>query len=170
MFRPLAHVRTAAPIALAAVLLAGPFLISGCAPVNSTHGFTAIQTTPNQVKVGADTKSTVLEALGSPSAVSTFDPNTWFYVSQSVQRVAFYRPRVTKRDVVAVAFDEAEKVRAVNSYTLEDGKVIAFNGRETPTRGRELTILEQLLGNVGRVANTFGRDDEDAQPGGRRRE
>ena len=31
--------------------------------------------------------------------------------------------------------------------------MIAFNGRETPTRGRELTVLEQLLGNVGRGAH-----------------
>ena len=27
--------------------------------------------------------------------------------------------------------------------------MIAYNGRETPTRGREMTILEQLLGNIG---------------------
>ena len=34
------------------------------------------------VKVGMDTKSTVLDQLGSPSAQSTFDPNTWYYVTQ----------------------------------------------------------------------------------------
>ena len=27
-------------------------------------------------------------------------------------------------------------------FTLKDGKAIAFNDRETPTRGREMTILE----------------------------
>jgi outer membrane protein assembly factor BamE (lipoprotein component of BamABCDE complex) len=91
-------------------------------------------------------------------------------MSQSVERVAFYKPKVTKRDVVAVSFDEAERVKAVNSYTLADGRIIALNGRETPTRGRELTILEQLLGNVGRMANTLGGNEEDRLPGGRRRE
>ena len=153
------------PAALAALLAC-----TACAPVVSNHGFTAISAKPAEVKAGEDTKSTVLERLGSPSAVSTFDPNTWFYMSQSVQRVAFYRPRVTKREVVAIAFGEDEKVKAVNTYTLADGKVIAFNGRETPTRGRELTILEQLLGTVGRAANTFGGNEEDRQPGGRRPE
>lgn len=157
-----------APLALAGALLLGAAL-PACAPVSSNHGFVALDVKPAEVKVGEDTKSTVLERLGSPSAKSTFDENTWFYMSQAVQRVAFYRPRVTKREVVAVSFDEAEKVKTVNSYSLADGKVIALNGRETPTRGRELTILEQLLGNVGRVANTFG-DDEDRQPGGRRRD
>lgn len=164
-FRPMP--RSAAPAALLAALLA----CTACAPTVSTHGFTAINAAPKDVKVGEDTKSTVLERLGSPSTVSTFDPNTWFYVSQSVQRLAFYRPRVTKRDIVAVAFGPDEKVAALNTYTLEDGKVIAFNGRETPTRGRELTILEQLLGSVGRAAGAIGGNPEDQEsPGGRRRE
>ena len=48
--------------------------------------------------------------------------------------------------------------------------MIAFNGRETPTRGRELTIIEQLLGNVGRVGSVLGQRDEDRDPGGRRRD
>ena len=158
--------------AFAALLLAVALgAASACAPMASNHGFVALDVKPAEVKVGEDTKSTVLERLGSPSAKSTFDDNTWFYMTQSVERVAFYRPRVTKRDVVAVRFDPAEKVASVNSFTLEDGKVIALNDRETPTRGRELTILEQLLGTVGRAANTFGgANEEDRQPGGRRPE
>ena len=164
--RTKAQLRPASAAVIAALALGA----TACAPIASNHGFVALDVKPAEVKVGEDTKSTVLERLGSPSAKATFDDNTWFYMTQSVQRVAFYKPRVTKRDVVAVAFDEAEKVKAVNSYQLEDGKVIALNGRETPTRGRELTILEQLLGTVGRAANTFGGDEEDRQPGGRRPE
>jgi outer membrane protein assembly factor BamE (lipoprotein component of BamABCDE complex) len=157
-----------ASFALSALLLAS--VAAACAPVASNHGFVALDVKPAEVKVAEDTKSTVLERLGSPSAKSTFDDNTWYYMSQSVERVAFYKPKVTKRDVVAVSFDEAERVKAVNSYTLADGRIIALNGRETPTRGRELTILEQLLGNVGRMANTLGGNEEDRLPGGRRRE
>jgi hypothetical protein len=112
------------------------------------------------MKVGEDSKSTLMEKLGSPSAVSTFDNNTWYYISQTTDRVAFYMPRVIKRDVVAIKFNPAdEKVASVNTYTLKDGKVIAYNGRETPTRGREMTILEQLLGNVGR-GGMLPQDDE----------
>jgi outer membrane protein assembly factor BamE (lipoprotein component of BamABCDE complex) len=156
--------RTAA--GLAAALLALPLAAGACAPIKSTHGFQALDVKPADLKVGEDTKSTVLERIGSPSVQSTFDPNLWFYVSQSIQQVAFYKPRVTQREVVAVSFDEQEKVKAIDRVTLEDGKVIAFNGRKTPTRGREITILEQLLGNVGRMGNVLGNRDEDS-PGGR---
>ncbi len=157
---------------LAAMLLGAPLVMgaAACSPVTSTHGFQVVEAKPADVKIGEDTKSTVMERLGSPSVVSTFEPNVWFYVSQTMQKKAFYKPKTTDRSVVAVTFDEAsEKVTSVNQYDLGDGKQIAFNDRETPTRGRELSILEQLLGNVGRVGNVLG-DREENQPGGRRRD
>lgn len=151
---------------LAIAAAATSLLATGaCMPLSTYSGFQAIEERPADVKVGEDTKSTVMAKLGSPSATSTFDPNTWFYISQLTDRVAFYKPRVAKRDVVAINFNqETEQVASVNTYTLKDGKVVAYNGRETPTRGREMTILEQLLGNVGSGAlpNT-----EETDPGNR---
>lgn len=133
---------------------------AACAPITSYSGFQAIESDPKDVKVGTDTKSTVRGKLGSPSATSTFDPNVWFYMNQVKQRVAFRKPTVVSRNVTAITFNkENEQVASVHNYTLKDGKVIAFNGRETPTRGREMTILEQLLGNVGR-GSMLPRDDE----------
>lgn len=156
--------RKAALAAAAAVMLTAT---GACMPMTNYSGFQAIEVNPSELKVGEDTKSTVLGKLGSPSATSTFDPNIWFYMSQITDRVAFYQPRVAKRDIYAVTFDPAtEQVVSVNTYTLRDGKVIAFNGRETPTRGRELSILEQLLGNVGR-GGMLPRDDEEGVPGSR---
>lgn len=154
--------RRAAYAAIAASLLAS----AGCSPITSYSGFQAIDSNPKDVKVGTDTKSTVRGKLGSPSATSTFDPNVWFYMNQVKQRVAFQRPKVVARNVTAITFaKDSEAVVSVNNYTLKDGKVIAFNGRETPTRGRELTILEQMLGNVGR-GSMLPRDDE-GLPGSR---
>ncbi|HEX2801913.1 MAG TPA: outer membrane protein assembly factor BamE [Phenylobacterium sp.] len=155
--------RRVAFAAIAAALLSS----TACAPIVSYSGFQAIESDPKDVKVGADTKSTVRGKLGSPSATSTFDPNVWFYMNQIKQRVAFQRPSVISRNVTAISFNkESEAVESVNNYTLKDGKVVAFNSRETPTRGRELTILEQLLGNVGR-GSMLPQNDEDTLPGNR---
>ncbi|MFC3070128.1 outer membrane protein assembly factor BamE [Phenylobacterium soli] len=155
--------RRAAFAAVAAGLLA----TAACAPISSYSGFQAIESDPKDVKVGVDTKSTVRGKLGSPSATSTFDPNVWFYMNQVKERVAFRRPKVVARNVTAIAFDkDSEQVTDVRSYTLKDGKVIAYNTRETPTRGREMTIIEQMLGAVGH-GTMLPRDEEEGVPGNR---
>ena len=154
-----------------AVLSAGLLTTSACAPITSYSGFQAIDANPKDVKVGEDTKSTVRGRLGSPSTTSTFEDDIWFYIAQVKEQVAFRRPQVVNREVVAIRFNgDSEVVESVDHYTLEDGKVVAFNDRETPTRGRELTILEQLLGYVGR-GGMLPRDDESVpgnRPGDRR--
>ena len=133
------------------VILASLALIgsAACTPINSYQGFQAVDHNPSEVKVGEDTRTTVQTKLGSPTAQGAFDKDTWFYVSQISAREGFYHPRVTKRDVTAIVFaKDGDKVAAINTYTLKDGRVIAYNDRETPTRGREMTVLEQLLGSV----------------------
>lgn len=150
-----------------AALAIGYLSVAACAPISSYSGFQAIESDPKDVKVGVDTKSTVRGKLGSPSTVSTFDPNIWFYMNQVKERVAFRRPQVVARNVTAIAFNkESEQVESVRTYTLKDGKVIAYNGRETPTRGREMTILEQMLGAVGR-GGVLPRNEDEGVPGTR---
>jgi outer membrane protein assembly factor BamE (lipoprotein component of BamABCDE complex) len=136
---------------LFAIALAAGVALAACAPTRQVSGYQAIDRQPKDVKVGMDTKSTVLDQLGSPSAQSTFDPNTWYYITQITAGISYHKPRVTRRAIVAITFDkESEKVTKVDTYSLKDGKVLAFNDRETPTRGRELSWIEQLLGTVGR--------------------
>lgn len=138
--------------------------LAGCAPTNSFQGFQVVDQAPADVKVGSDTRDTVLARLGSPTATSTFDKNTWYYMSQVSNKTAFYRPRVTRRDIVAIQFDkDTQQVTALNTYTLKDGRIIDFNGRETPTRGREMTVLEQLLGSIS--AASALPQDQNQTPG-----
>jgi outer membrane protein assembly factor BamE (lipoprotein component of BamABCDE complex) len=114
--------------------------------------------------VGQDTRSTVLTKLGSPTVQSTFDKDIWFYISQVRSQTSFYHPKTVSRNVVAIAFDhDTEQVKSVDSYTLADGRVIAFNPRETPTRGREMTVLEQMIGSIG--AGSVLPPDQNVTPG-----
>src|SRR5258705_7958889 len=107
--------------AVCAAIAVGLLATAACAPITSYSGFQAIESNPKDVKVGADTKSTVRGKLGSPSATSTFDPNIWFYMNQIKQRVAFRRPTVIARNVTAITFNkENEQVESVNNYTLKD--------------------------------------------------
>jgi outer membrane protein assembly factor BamE (lipoprotein component of BamABCDE complex) len=148
----------------AVAALAG--LASACAPIVGLNGFQVVDKRPADMVVGTDTKATVLAQLGTPSAVSTFEDNIWYYISQTTERYTYNRPQVSLRRITAITFNEADdKILEVRNLTLEDGQQVAMARQETPTRGRQLTVLEQLLGNVGR--GQLPRTDEDV-PGQRR--
>ena len=153
---------------LFAACAAGLLATAACAPITSYSGYQTVDADPaKDVAVGTDTKSTVRAKLGSPSATSTFDPNVWFYMNQIKERVAFERPKVVARHVTAISFDkDNEQVTSVNNYTLKDGRVIAYNNHETPTRGREMTVLEQVLGTIGR-GSMLPSDEDSGVPGTR---
>ena len=147
-------------------VLSASALTAACAPVVGQNGFQAIDAKPADIVAGTDTRETVLTRLGTPSTTSTFERDSiWYYISQTTETYTYTRPQVTQRTVTEITFDDAGEVAAVRTLGLEDGQQIAMNGRETPTRGRQLTILEQLLGNVGR--GQLPRTDEN-EPGQRR--
>ncbi len=138
--------------------------IGACSPVVYHQGFQSVDVRPSDVKVGEDTRSTVLSKLGSPTTTSTFDKDLWFYMSQLRSQTSFYVPKTIQREVVAISFDhDTEQVKSVDRYTIQDGRVIAYNTHETPTRGREMTVLEQLVGSIG--AGSVLPNDQDITPG-----
>lgn len=133
----------------AAVLLAG--LAGACAPVIRTHGYTPVPEALARIQPGIDTRSSVQTKIGRPSSTGTFDETGWYYVSTVVEHYTYHEPKVIDRQVVAVTFDEADVVEAVDVLALQDGKLVDLKTGTTPTYGRQLTILEQLLGNVGNL-------------------
>lgn len=153
-------------IVIAALCVAGAGM-AACTPTIAYNGFQAREDKPQDVKVAEDSKSTVLARLGSPSTTATFEPNVWYYVSQMTNKVAYKNPKVQAREVVAITFGADEKVAKVDTYTLKNGYQVAYNGAETPTRGRELSVLEQLLGNIGRGGMLPQDNDPGNRPGGR---
>lgn len=142
---------------------------AACTPVREFHGFVAEDAeATSSVQVGVDTKSTVMQRLGSPSTTAVLDQTAWYYVSATQERFAFYHPRTASRRVMVVRFDENDTVASVDHFGLERGRVISYNTNETPTRGRELGIIEQIFGNIGRGSPLPRSEEDDRTRPGRR--
>lgn len=107
-----------------------------------------------KIEPGRTPQSEVLALLGSPSSQANFGEPTWYYIGQLTERQAFYRPETIERRVVYVDFEPAGTVKSIGTLDLEDGKKIAIVDRETPTAGQRITLLKQLIGNVGRFSPT----------------
>lgn len=162
-------------LALAAASLA---VLGACTATRDFHGFVPDQALATDVQPAVDTRSTVLTRLGTPSTTSIFDQagtaayapgkeKLWVYMSSTRELLTFYYPKVVQREIVAIQFDDDDVVSDVLVYDIDDGRVLEYNSRVTPTRGRELGILEQLFGTLGSLQNQIpGLDrQDDRQPG-----
>ncbi|MEL6413727.1 MAG: outer membrane protein assembly factor BamE [Pseudomonadota bacterium] len=154
-------------VILASIALAA--LTSACiSPIEDYHGYTADEILPENIEVGEDTRASVLAQLGSASTESVFDENTWFYITTRRERIAFLTPRTSQRSITAIRFGEDDVVAELLTYDETDGEIIRYASRETPTRGRELGLLEQIFGTVGAVALPNTDERTPGNPTGRR--
>ena len=145
------------PSKLFAVALLG-FAATACAPTVATRGNMADPDQVAEIKAGESRREDVAALLGTPTSVGTFDPNVWYYIGQKMEKTSFLRPDVVDRRVVVVRFDESGVVNEVEILDKDQGREIEIVERSTPTHGREMTFLEQMLGNVGRFsAKNTGR-------------
>lgn len=132
------------PLLLAGIPAAA-ILAAGCTPVITKRGYLPDPVAEASIVVGKDTKQSIEKKLGDPSTKSTFAGDAWYYISSVHQQVAFFNPTVLSRDVLAVHFNSSDHVTGLRHYSLKDGHVVAFETRTTPTPGREITFLQQLL-------------------------
>ena len=160
-------VRKSASLIACAVL--GASALGACAPVIRTQGYVPLDANPSQAVVGTDNQVSVRTKYGTPTAVAALDPNTWYYMNQTTAQFGAYRPQVRTRTIVEIKFDpQTNRVVSVRGLDATDGQQIAYSRRETPTVGRQLGIIEQILGTVGGQVLPPQDDDPGNLPGSRR--
>jgi outer membrane protein assembly factor BamE (lipoprotein component of BamABCDE complex) len=125
--------------------------LAACQPTIDYRGYQARSGDLAKVQVGMP-KTEVEALLGSPSTTASvaLQGDSFYYISSRMEQTAFFNPVETERQVFAVRFDGNDQVVSFANYGMEDGQIIDFSTRKTPTKGKELTIVQQLLGNIGR--------------------
>jgi outer membrane protein assembly factor BamE (lipoprotein component of BamABCDE complex) len=137
-------------IVIRTLAAAAAMSLAACAADITKHGHIFTDEDLAQVKGGMSRDQVVL-ALGTPDTKSTVGQEAYYYISSTTKRsAAFLAPSLVDRRVVAVYFDKKDAVQRVAHYGLQDGKVIDFIKRETPSRGSEDGLLKELFRNIGR--------------------
>jgi outer membrane protein assembly factor BamE (lipoprotein component of BamABCDE complex) len=140
-----------------ALLSFGAVILAACEPVYDTRGNLPDPDAVLQIQPGIDDRRQVAELLGSPSTVGTFDARTWYYISKKTKRISFLDPDVLDQEVLEIKFDRAGIVDDMKIYGLENARTIVPDPNFTPTTGKELTILQQIMGNIGRFGGSSGK-------------
>lgn len=139
---------------------------SACTPVVAQRGNLLEDYQMAEIKIGEATRSDVLRSLGSPTTKSTFDPNVWYYLGQETEKKGILDPKIVKERVVLVAFNDEGIVQDIQDVDRERIN-IPYERSKTPTHGNNITIMQELLGNLGKFNPQEGSAANTAGGGGR---
>lgn len=134
-------------VVLAAILIVP---LPACSPTISARGNLPTADQLSQIKPGVSDKASVTQVLGSPSTIASFDDTTWYYISEKSEAIAFFKPEIRDPEVVAVVFDKDGIVKDIQKRSSKTPHDIQPVARTTPAPGKELSFLEQLIGNFGK--------------------
>lgn len=124
--------------------------LSGCETRILKHGMVPTDNELALIKPGVHNRGDVRIILGSPSTVARFKPKAWYYVETQFKKKAIANSSLLTRKIVEVQFDDQGFVKKIKSFDTTDEQKIRPVERETPTGGKKLTIIQQLIGNAGR--------------------
>jgi outer membrane protein assembly factor BamE (lipoprotein component of BamABCDE complex) len=134
-------------VVLAAILIVP---LAACSPTISARGNLPTADQLSQIKPGVSDKASVTQLLGSPSTIASFDDTTWYYISEKSEEIAFFKPEIRDPEVVTVVFDKDGIVKDVQKRSSKTPHDIEPVARTTPAPGKELSFIEQLIGNFGK--------------------
>jgi outer membrane protein assembly factor BamE (lipoprotein component of BamABCDE complex) len=135
-------------LALAGMVCLG---LVACTTIVRNHGYVPDDTDLAKVELGKDTRESVAEKIGRPSAQGLLNDVGWFYVQSRFETVGPREPREVARQVVAVTFNDKGVVDDIGRYGLEDGQVVPISRRVTETNIKGIGFIRQLLANFGRI-------------------
>ena len=134
-------------------MLAGMLCLvaAACSTVYRNHGYVPTDTELADVAVGVDTRETVAEKIGRPSAQGLLNDEGWFYVQSRFKHLGPKEPQEIDRQVLAVTFSDSGVVENIGRYGLEDGRVVEISRRVTETNIKGIGFIRQLFSNFGRI-------------------
>jgi len=124
-------------------------LVTACASVYRNHGYVPSEDELSTIVVGVDSRTTVDEVIGAPSAGGLLSDGDYYYVRSRVKHFGMMRPDVVERQVLAISFDSSDVVQNIERFGLEDGRVIPLTRRVTSSSVEGKGFLRQLVGNIG---------------------
>lgn len=132
--------------------------VVGCSPVYRNHGYMPTEEDLTEITVGVDTRATVDETIGAPSAGGLLEGGDYYYVRSRVKHFGMLEPKEIERQVLAISFDDKGVVRNIERFGLENGRVVPLARRVTSSSVEGKGFLRQLLGNIDALnpANLLG--------------
>ena len=140
------------------VILSLFFTPFGCSKIVEQNGVPTNDEIFEKLSIGKSTKSQVKKILGEPLMIDDQLVETWIYFSQKIEKVAFFEPKLSSREVILLSFKNSILIKK-ETFSKRDSKIIEISTKKVISGGRKLTVLQQIFGNIGNFsAQNFQQD------------
>ncbi|MGR3496681.1 outer membrane protein assembly factor BamE [Citreimonas sp.] len=135
--------------ATAGVVFALALALGGCTAMERTHGWTPPEELLQQIVPGIDSRATVEDVVGPPTASGVLNDGGFYYIETDMRQIGWRAPEITDRRIVAITFDDASVVTNITEYGLQDGRVVPISRRVTESPDSNIGFIRRLFGNIG---------------------
>lgn len=123
--------------------------LAACTATYTDHGYVPTDVELGNVVVGADSRNSLEDAIGSPSSTGVLSDSAWYYISSRIRYFTYRKPEMIGRDIVAISFDKNDRVSNIERFGLEDGRVVSFSRRATSSGVEGTKFFNQMIRNLG---------------------
>ena len=130
-------------------------LLAGCSLIETPtvmRGHKVENELLKELVPGTSSRADVTALLGSPTARATFDDDVWIYAASVTREQIARYPAIQTQDVTVISFTPAGTLKEIKRLSKDDAVPVDVVTRATPSPGSEMTLLQEFLANVGRLA------------------
>lgn len=132
-------------------LLSCILLFNACTRDEVLHrGYNFDKVQLEALTIGQTNNQQLVDMLGSPTTVSNFGKQTYYYISGKYQMSSFSHPELIDQQILAFTFDKSGILTNMAQYDGKNFKAIEVSDNKIAIPGNTLSAYEQIAGNVGR--------------------
>ena len=135
------------------------FFLLNCSnnKVVKNHGVLSLEKKSNKIFVSKSNKNDLLDILGPPSIVSTFNDNTWIYVERKKVNQSIFKlgkKKIEKNNILIVQINEYGILQNKNFYDMSKMNKIKFDKELTKQEYSKDTFLYNFLSSFREKINS----------------
>ena len=129
--------------------------------VSNNHGFISLQTKFEKITVNKTNKNDILNIIGPPSSVSSFDNNKWFYIQRMKTNQSLLKlgvKKINKNNILIVKFDNKGVLNHKKILNVNDMNDIKYTKDITEKEFKQNDLLFKIFSSIREKANAPTRN------------
>ena len=127
-------------------------ILTSCFSNNiSNKGYVLYEEDLSNIKIGLSNQEYIIKTIGYPYSKSYFNKNIWYYYTYKKQKFLFFKPIITKQNMLILEFDPNTQIIKNKIYynikNNNDINITTFNKSITT----DDNILNDIFKNIGQI-------------------